>query len=309
MGPSIGITTRLEAEAVTAIGSVTITKRTWIEPIDSVGIAKEHALQIELVPCANKGRACFSDHWKPTQFEPIGSAFFVPASETIHFKSDCRQYFSLSCFFPPKAIQRWFDDELEWTDSRLKGSLNIANPTIHHLLFRLGEELRAPSFASDTLMELISAEIAVELARYYLGIEERRIPGGLVPWRMRLIDERLAEIGNRPSLTELAALCNMSARQLTREFRVSHGCSIGDYIAQNRIHQAKRLLDADQNVKSIAHELGFKSPSHFYLAFHRATGETPRQYRQRLTRRTGIIVSQPRGADLAMGKTRHRRKD
>jgi AraC family transcriptional regulator len=131
---------------------------------------------------------------------------------------------------------------------------------------------------------LIFAETIIELARYCLGSEERRDKGGLAPWRMRLIKERLAEPGVRVSLSELATLCNMSPRQLTRAFRTSNGCSIGDYIAQDRIDKAKRLLKTDQNVKSIVHALGFNSPSHFYVAFHRATGETPLQYRQRVGR-------------------------
>lgn len=272
---------------MTALGRVYVAQQTFSEPVETVALPTEHLLQCQLLPRqphSHDSRACFSRHWRSTQFEPLGTAFFLPAAENIHLRSNIRRAVTVTCVYQPESIQSWFGDELEWTDTRLRRCLDIANPTLHNLLFRLSEEIRTPSFGSETLMELISGEIVIELARYCLGIEERARAGGLAPWRLRIIDERLAEPGHRPSLTELAALCHLSARQLTRAFRISRGCSIGTYVAQSRIEHAKRLLKTEQNVKSIAYTLGFNSPSHFYLAFHRATGETPRQYRQRVRR-------------------------
>ncbi|MBJ7442044.1 MAG: AraC family transcriptional regulator, partial [Sphingopyxis sp.] len=77
---------------------------------------------------------------------------------------------------------------------------------------------------------------------------------------------------------------NMSPRQLTRGFRASRGHSIGDHIAQTRIDMAKRHLATSESVKEIAFALGFASPSSFAFAFRRATGSTPRQFRQRQLR-------------------------
>ena len=44
--------------------------------------------------------------------------------------------------------------------------------------------------------------------------------------RLRLIDERLADDPSAPPLGELADLCDLSVRQLTRGFKVSRACSI-----------------------------------------------------------------------------------
>lgn len=271
---------RLELQ--TALARINVVQQTWTEPIDMIVKPACHWLGLQLLSSPDNGCACFADRWDPNRFEPIGRAFMLPAHQVVHLKSNCRRCFSIGCDFSPEAIEHWFNADLEWTDSRLKQVLNIADPTIHSLLLRLSTEVRTPSFASETLVELISAEIVIELARYCLGVEEPRAVGGLAAWRMRLIDERLAELGDRPSLFELAGLCDMSARQLTRAFRASRGCSIGNYIVQSRVDHAKNLLRTDQNMKSIAYALGFKSTSSFYLAFHRMTGETPRQFRQRL---------------------------
>ena len=275
-------------ELQTALGRINVVQQAWTEPINM--IVKPSHYWLQFISRLDNGRACFTDRWDSNRFEPLGRIFMLPAHHAVHLKSSCRRCFSVSCDFPPQAIERWFNGEIEWTDGRLKQVLNIADLTIHTQLLRLSTEVRTPGFASETLAELISAEIVIELARYCLRIEEPRAAGGLAPWRMRLIDERLAEPGDKPSLIELAGLCDMSARQLTRAFRVSRGCSIGHYIVQSRIDHAKRLLRTDQNIESIAPALGFGSSSSFYFAFHRVTGETPSQFRQRLRRGDKSVI-------------------
>ena len=290
MDSSWAVTKSLEVE--TSLGQVSLAERAWDEPIDLVVYPEHYWLELQLLPTPADGQACFTDRWRGGRFEPIGRAYLLPMSQPVHLQSNCRKHVAISCSFLPAAIQRWFDGGLEWTETRLKQSLNITNPTIRNLLFRMSEEIRTPSLGSDVLLDLMFAETIIELARYCLGSEERQDKGGLAPWRMSLIKERLAETGARVSLNELATLCNMSPRQLTRAFRTSNGCSIGDYIAQDRISKAKRLLKTDQNVKSIVHALGFNSASHFYVAFHRATGETPLQYRQRIGRTERLISTE-----------------
>jgi AraC family transcriptional regulator len=127
--------------------------------------------------------------------------------------------------------------------------------------------------------ELIAAQLAIELGRYFAQFDEIPRAGELAQWRLLAIDERLNDAQEIPTLSELAALCNLSVRQLTRRFRVSRGCSIGDYVANNRIERAKRLLASAQSIKTIAYSLGFNSSSGFCFAFRRATGMTPGEFR------------------------------
>jgi AraC family transcriptional regulator len=211
----------------------------------------------------------------------------------VQARSDCRRQRSIICIFDPVAVAAWFGDELEWTDSRLRGSLNIVNPNIRSLLFRIGEEMRNPGFASETMIELMAGQAALELSRYLLGIGESKAPGGLSPWCLKLIDERLTDAGTPPSLHELATLCNLSVRHLTRAFRASRGRSIGSYIAERRIERARELLESGMSVKSVAYATGFRAPSNFAAAFLRATGQTPRQYRQRAGRQNATVIEQP----------------
>ena len=213
----------------------------------------------------------------------FGRIFFVPANQRLHFKSNCRQQKSIVCDFDPQAVDTWFERNLEWTEVQLRNMLNIGNNRISNLLHQIGEEVSNPGFASDTLIELMSSQVIVELARHLQNIDEDKIKGGLSPWRLSLIEQRLGDVAKQPSLTELADLCGLSVRHMTRAFRNSTGLSIGSYIAEKRSEHAKRLIASGMSIKSVAYTMGFSAPSNFTAAFTRTTGETPRQYRQRVT--------------------------
>ena len=255
------------------------------EPFDYV-MHEEDAYRFGLclMPRPHNTRACYRDRWGPHRFERLGTAFVLPPGESLQIRSDRGRHASLVCQLRPDPIRAWFDGDLRWTHRRLEATLDIPNASIRGLLLRLAEELRHPGFASQVLVELIAGQMAIELGRYCTGIAERRPTGGLAVWRLRRIDERLAEVREAPTLEELAGLCGLSVRQLTRGFRASRGCSLGEHVAQSQVDHAKRLLATDQPVKAIAHSLGFASPSAFAFAFRRATGETPREFRQRVSR-------------------------
>ena len=257
-----------------------------LEPRESrIWLEDDYRLDLSLTPRPKNTVGCYRDHWSQHRFERIGNVFLLPPRETMTTRTDGgAPQASLVCHIRPDAMRQWFEGDLEWTDRRLTASLDIADANIRGLLLRLSEELRNPGFASQMLVELIAAQTAIEVARYCAAIQENPSSGGLAPWRLRRIDERLREIREAPTLSELASLCNLSVRQLTRGFRASRGHSICEHVAQARIDHAKRMLATDQSVKSIAYSLGFSSPSSFSFAFRRATGRTPREFRQRSAR-------------------------
>jgi AraC family transcriptional regulator len=243
-------------------------------------------LDLCLTPRPQNARVCYRDHWAPHRFERIGNVLLLPPGETVHARSDggTATQASIVCLLKPDALRRWLEMDLDWTDRRLQASLDIPDSTIRSLLLRLAEELRHPGFASAVLVELVIGQLAIELGRYCIAVDDGKGIGGLAPWRLRLIEERLREMNEPPTLTEMAALCHLSVRQLTRGFRVSRGRSIGDHVAHCRMDNAKRMLATDISVKAIAYSLGFASPSSFSFAFRQSTGETPREFRERMLR-------------------------
>ena len=77
---------------------------------------------------------------------------------------------------------------------------------------------------------------------------------------------------------ELAKLCNLSVRQLERDFRRGLERSPQDWLNEQRIKAAQQLLLSGQPVKVVALELGFKQTSHFCRQFKSQVNLTPSQY-------------------------------
>jgi AraC family transcriptional regulator len=274
----------IEAELRVAGTTAQLMRFDLPEPVDELLIEDDaYWLDLCLTPRPGNARACYRDHWGPHRFERLGNLFVRPPGESLQARSDRGRQTSIVCHVRPESIRAWFDGELKWTERRLEATLDLRSSNVRSLLLRLADELRSPGFASEVLVELIAAQLAIELSRCFAVLAEDRASGGLAPWRLRLIDERLREVHEAPSLAELAGLCGLSVRQLTRGFRASRGCSIGEHVALIRVEHAKRLLATGESVKAIAHSLGFSSPSKFALAFRRAAGETPREFRYRIS--------------------------
>jgi AraC-like DNA-binding protein len=77
---------------------------------------------------------------------------------------------------------------------------------------------------------------------------------------------------------ELAKLCNLSVRQLERDFRRILERSPQGWLNEQRIKAAQQLLLSGQPVKVVALELGFKQSSHFCRQFKSQTQLTPTEF-------------------------------
>jgi len=277
----------VEAEIRVPLATARLVRYRVTEPVDHEFLGEQrdaHRLDLTLTPRPDDARACYSERWSPDRFERMGDVVFVPAGEVQRVRGgpSPRPLVSINCLLHAEPIRALFEDDLAWTDRQLDASLDIQSDEIRGLIMRLGKEARHPGFASQMLADLVAGQIVIELFRCRGALLDGPAIGGLAPWRLRIIDERLAEGGTVPTLTELAGLCGLSVRQLTRCFRASRGCSIGEYVAASQIHLAKRLLATGQSIKAIAYSLGFCSPSNFALAFRRATGCTPSEFRKHI---------------------------
>ena len=247
-------------------------------------MAEGYHINMCLTPRPLESRAGYPKRWGPHRFERLGDIFLLPPGEELYVKGGTGRQASLICTLEAALLHDVVGRDLEWDDQHLAATLDISSAQVRALLFRITAEIRHPGLAATKMLELLGAELAIELGRYCYEVAERPVTGGLAGWRLRLIDERLDESLAPPSLQELADLCSLSVRQLTRGFRVSRACSIGDYMEQRRMEAAKRLLMEGESVKSIAFAMGFASPSSFTFAFRRAVGTSPSTFRQRQVR-------------------------
>lgn len=233
--------------------------------------------------CLNRrlpdAQVCYADHWPAHRLERLGKLFLLPPGQRMQVKSGVGRQHVLLCRLPAERVRDWLDAEPDWTSRRLEASLDIPCNNLGQLLLRLQEEVRRPGFAGALMIEALAMQLAVEIERYYRQTVDEPAAGGLSAWRLRAIEERLRDGRAPPTLAELAAICRLSVRQLSRSFKAARGVSIGAHVAQSRVEAAKDLLGRGESVKAVAAALGFGAPSSFAYAFRKATGASPSAYR------------------------------
>lgn len=81
---------------------------------------------------------------------------------------------------------------------------------------------------------------------------------------------------------QMADALGYTRAYLCTRFKQEAGISLSRYIQQEKIAEARRLLQfTDQGLGEIAALLDFSSQSHFQTVFRKVTGETPMVYRHR----------------------------
>ncbi|MGB6016309.1 MAG: AraC family transcriptional regulator [Nodosilinea sp.] len=88
-----------------------------------------------------------------------------------------------------------------------------------------------------------------------------------------------ANLENPPLLTELAQRVGMRDRTLRRGFRELFGTTVIGYLTQQRLMQAKDLLQrGDHTVAEVANKVGYTHLGHFAAAFRKQFGVSPREW-------------------------------
>ncbi|MST95262.1 MAG: AraC family transcriptional regulator [Pedosphaera sp.] len=103
---------------------------------------------------------------------------------------------------------------------------------------------------------------------------------GAPPAVARVIEVVLANPARDWKALELAALAGVSYSRLREQFRAAQRQTLHAFLQQTRLDQARQLLgDRRLSIKQVAERLNFSSEFYFSHFFRRATGMSPRQFR------------------------------
>jgi AraC family transcriptional regulator len=189
------------------------------------------------------------------------------------------------CALSRKKFEEILGDDLDWGDHLHRIGLDAQGSGIEFLLNRIYQELCQERFARDIAIDSYASALCVELARLLRLNERRRLgvqKGGLSPWRMQILRDRIHADAPAPRVEELSQLAGITARQLSRAFKAETGKMLGRYVDEATAERALHLLTVtEHSIKDIAAELGFANSASFAYAFRRSTGVLPSQVRRR----------------------------
>jgi AraC family transcriptional regulator len=135
-----------------------------------------------------------------------------------------------------------------------------------------------PEYSSQLLIDEVSVLLMAHLIHNYSDISPtERSRGGLASWQERIAKEILfSRICDPPTADELGRACGVSARHFFRAFRQSTGRTPHQWLMQERVLEAKNLLEhSDKTLAEISAMCGYANLSHFCRAFLKHFGQSP----------------------------------
>jgi len=92
------------------------------------------------------------------------------------------------------------------------------------------------------------------------------------------------------SVDQLASMLALSRRNLERRFKKATANSVVEYMQRVKVEAAKTRLEATAaHVNEVMYQVGYTDPKAFRLTFRRVTGLSPKQYRERYSRRGAAV--------------------
>lgn len=96
-------------------------------------------------------------------------------------------------------------------------------------------------------------------------------------------DYVLSHIGESITTDALAKTCGINRTYLCKRFQEETGSTLGQYVTQLKMAEARRLMDiTGKSISDISAYLGYSSQSHFQRVFRKHFGITPGEYRKKI---------------------------
>jgi AraC family transcriptional regulator len=262
-------------------GWLEVRKYRWSRPIENIWSTERRCYLITL-PLAGHESASVITNLRTGESEPLepgGQIHLVPPQQTMRCQSRKGQVRSMRCALDAGMVESLLNGASmwDWQSVPLQEEIRLGGGQIEWLLRRMYREISEPDFATGSMVEALARQLAAEILRRFQppGAEPGSFVGGLSARHKRLIRERLQASRPLPDREELAGLCDMSVRHLSRAFRADTGQTLGRYIDSIMVERAKALLVTGATVRDVAASIGYASACSFASAFRRATGVLP----------------------------------
>lgn len=177
-----------------------------------------------------------------------------------------------------EAFARTTMEQLGANPSRttLRPQFQLRDPRLQHLSWALRAELEAEETSDALYAESLCTALIVRLMAGVPERDDRRRT--LAPhMATRIIDYVEANLDQRLTLTDLAAVAGLSVPHFKALFRETLGVPVHQYVILRRVERARALLlEGRLSVTQIALETGFSHQSHMAHWVNRFLGAAPR---------------------------------
>lgn len=262
---------------------VDLIRRTGLERQETRIAQTRHTFLMNLKGAARRGEDFIDGRRIPFSVRRPGSIIYIPAdSEWVGWDEGdasasyllvsiaqefAEQAFGASTFHHPAGLPPW---------------IGIRDGTMEMALQKIAAELRYPDPISITMVESQVTQLFVQMIRSKRTCVQPA-KGGLSAFDLRRVVAMIESLSeDRPTLARMAKELGISRFHFSRAFKQSTGMTPHAFIAKRRLEQSADLLRSTKlSATQIALECGFASSSHFTIAFKRAFGTNPIEFRRK----------------------------
>jgi AraC family transcriptional regulator len=292
--PGVPISYRIERHVNLPCGFVEIGQYEWWTGIEKVVAPVEEFFTLNFALSPRPSNSTFALPSSKVKRDCLPRVMMIAPGAGFHFSVPRGKVRSLQYALDKQRLNEIAGYRLNFDESQ-DIFTRRSFPTIEFLLNRIHDELREERTGSTLAIQAYADALSVEIVRCIQGNEKSGgfRKGGLSAWQLQRLHDRIDADAPAPRLEELAAICGITVRHLSRGFKAETGKSLGRYIDQRIIERAGRLLEeSDLTVAEIAKLLGFSSSASFSHAFSRSAGIMPSERRRRSRLNLSLIKGQ-----------------
>ena len=268
-------------------GWLEVRKYRWSQPVEAIWSTEKRCYLLTMALDGRETATVVTDlkTGQRRELDPKARMIMVPPEQLLKCNSEAGHVRSLRCVLDAQLVESFLNASpmWDWSGISLHKTHNLKGGQIEWLLRRMYREISQPDFATVAVIEALAKQLSVEILRKFRppGAGKSEFTGGLSPRHKRLIRERVNSQQPLPNRDELADLCGMTIRHLSRSFRTETGQTLGGYIDTVMVDRAHTMLAAGISAREIAESLGYATASSFTSAFRRATGILPSEVKAR----------------------------
>lgn len=212
-----------------------------------------------------------------------GDVVIVPAN-VFHGASWDTEIGVTVMILEPVHFARMAYESIEPDNVELVPHFSTKDVLINQIVLALKTELETSAAGSNLYAESMITALFAHLLRHYSSLN-RHLPNykdGLPKYRLKRALEYIHEhIAEGFSLETLASVVGISQFHFARMFKQSTGLTPHQYLVEQRLEKAKKLLvTSDLTISDVAYYCGFASQSHLTRLFRQYLNITPKAYRQ-----------------------------
>ena len=219
-----------------------------------------------------------------------GDTIVIPA-ESVHRCQWQKEGLFIIASFEPVFLEQIEQELVNVERLQITPHVELQDSFIKGMLLALKDELQqelTTGWIGDNLyVEKLKTALAFHLLRKYTSHQPiiRDYANGLSRYKLKQALEYIhAHLNENIKIVDIAEMLNMSQFYFSRLFRQSTGVSPYQYVIQQRVKKAQKLLKQQRelSIADIALECGFNHQSHLAKYFRQFTKTTPKKYRNKV---------------------------